>query len=102
MKLVGVHGPAIACTGSCVRITGMRITAEGFNGVIVYSGYCMLERTEIFGTKNSGVLIRAGAEAAVIECSLHHAEHCGLHAQHNGTNSSGRIAVRSIIQIDLR
>nr|WP_320192493.1 right-handed parallel beta-helix repeat-containing protein [uncultured Desulfobacter sp.] len=85
VKLIGVHGPAIACTGSCVRITGMQITAEGFNGVIVSSGYCILERTEVFGTKNSGVLIRDGAEAAVIECSLHDAEHCGLHAQHNGT-----------------
>lgn len=85
VTLIGVHGPAISCTGSWVRIAGMRITAEGFNGVIVSSGYCMLERTEVFGTKNSGVLIRDGAEAAVIECSLHHAEHCGLHAQHNGT-----------------
>jgi parallel beta-helix repeat protein len=82
VTLVGINGPAITCTGSLVRITRMRITSEGFNGVIISGGYCVLEQAEVSGTRSSDVLIRDGAEGAIIQCSLHHAEHCGLHAQH--------------------
>ena len=81
VKLVGIGGPAIASTGVAVRIANLDITAEGFNGVTISSGYCVLEDLGVSATRYSGVLVRDLAEVAVIRCSLHHAEHCGLHAQ---------------------
>ena len=82
VTLIGVDGPAVLCRESMVQIEGMRVTAEGGNGITVSGGCCVLERLEVFGTNYSGVLIRDGAKATVMECSLHHAEDCGLHAQY--------------------
>lgn len=81
VKLVGIGGPAIASTGMVFRIATLNITAEGFSGISISGGYCVLEQLEVSGTRSSGVLIRDGAEAVLVSCSLHHAEHCGLHAQ---------------------
>lgn len=81
VKLVGIGGPAITSTGVAVRISKLNITAEGFNGVKISGGYGVLEQLEVSGTRSSAVLIRDGAEAVLAKCSLHHAEHCGLHVQ---------------------
>jgi len=85
VRLVGADGPAITCTGAPVRIANLHLTSERFNGAIVSGGYCVMEEVELDGSRHSGILIRDGAEALLVRCSLQHADHCGVHTQHRGT-----------------
>lgn len=85
VTILGADGPPVTCTGAPVRIAGFRLTSERFNGAIVSGGYCVMEELEVDGSRHSGILIRDGAEAALVCCCLQHADDCGVHAQHRGT-----------------
>jgi parallel beta-helix repeat protein len=77
-----------------VRVANFSIRADGYNGAIVSGGYAVFERCDIGPTAFSCVLVRDGAEAAVLICDLHHAQHCGLHTEHG----SKSLVVGSILR----
>jgi parallel beta-helix repeat protein len=85
VRLVGADGAAITCTGAPVRIASLHLTSERFNGAIISGGYCVMEEVEVDGSRHSGILIRDGAEAVLVQCRLQHADDCGVHVQHRGT-----------------
>ncbi len=84
VTLIGAGGPAITCSGGAVRVAGMSIRGTDHNAVLIVGGHMLLEGCDVGPSRYSAVLVRDGAEAALLICTLHDAQHCGAHVQLSG------------------
>lgn len=92
--LSGTTGPAITCRAGPVRVAGLSVRSDVHNAALVDRGFAIFERCDIGPSQFSCVLVRDGAEAVLVMCSLHHAHHCGAHVQLGSTCVVADCAIR--------